>query len=166
MIKIGTIFLLGIFMISANPKAILGMEKAGDLGVIESAELNPAIVGIKECGLSTSVKQKWTYAEVKTKGNSLVFPDSTREIIWFAQFGLRGSMKNNMSRSYRIQWIAPDGSIFLDEKFKSSLWNETFVKKSIQFEIPIKEQSIGQWRVRVWKKDQLIDDRYFEILKT
>lgn len=135
-----------------------------DLGVIESPELNPHAMGIKECGLSTSVKQKWTFTDVKTKGNLLVFPDTTPEIFWFAQFGLRGSAQNNISRSYHIQWIRPDGKVHHEEQFKSSLWNETFIKKSIEFKVPIQRFLLGRWRVRVWKKNQLIDDRYFEII--
>ncbi len=154
---------LALFPIAASASEAV-MPK--DLGVIESAELQPQTEGIKECGVTTKVKQKWTFQDVKTSGNNLVFTDKTSQIFWFAQFNLSGSMKNNISRSYRIQWLSPDGQIFKDENFKASFWNETFIKKSIKLEAPVQAPHIGIWRVRVWKKDVLLDDRAFEIVKS
>ncbi len=159
-------WVIGLFLIGSA--AAIGSPDSGqgDLGVIASSELNQAAAGIKECGLTTHVKQNWDFGSVKTSGNNVIFSNNTPEIIWFAQFTIRGSMKNDVARKYRIQWIPPNGGIFHDEEFKSSLWNETFIKKSIQFKTPIEKPYIGRWRVRVWKKDTLIDDRYFEIIRS
>ena len=153
-----------------RPAVIFGIEgpeasENHDLGRIASPDLDRNTAGIQECGLTTWVKQKWTYTDVKTKGNNLVFTANAREIIWFAQFNIQGMMKNDISRKYRIQWISPDGKIYREEKFKSSLWNESFIKRSIKFNSTIEKPYIGRWRVRVWKKDSLIDDRFFEIAK-
>lgn len=150
---------------SADP-ANFKIDPNVPLGVVEGSGADPKAAGIEECGLSTKVKQAWTFDRVKTAGTNLVFPHTTNEIFWFAQFGIKGSMQNNISRSYRIKWISPDGELYAGEDFKSSLWNETFVKKSLRLEVPMKDELIGRWRVRVWKNRTLIDDRYFEIIRT
>lgn len=136
------------------------------LGLISESGANAKAVGITEYGLTTQVKQKWTFDHVETAGILNVFPDTTREIFWFAQFGIAGSFKNNFVRSFRIAWHAPDGSVHREQKFKSSLINETFVKTSLKLPQPLPDHLIGRWRVRVWKKDTLIDDRVFEIVRT
>ena len=140
------------------------IDTAAPLGVIQSSGADPDAAGIQECGLSTKVKQAWTFDHVKTAGTNLIFPRTTKEIFWYAQFTLKGGAKNNISRSYRIEWINPQGQVHASENFKSSLWNEMFIKKSLQLDVPAKEELIGRWRVRVWKRQTLIDDRYFEIV--
>ena len=95
-----------------------------------------------------------------------VFPDTVTQIIWFAQFSIAGSLKNDVSRSYRIQWISPDQTLFRENRFKAGFWNETFAKTTLKLEQPLPRNLIGRWRVRGWKKETLIDDRYFEIVPT
>lgn len=153
-----------LFMAQGASAEVLPVS--ADLGVIESPELNPEAAGIKECGVAAKVKQKLTFQDVKTSGNNLVFTDKTPKLFWFAQFGISGSLKNNLLPAYRIQWFSPDGQIFHEEKFKASFWNETFIKKSIDLKTPVQSPCLGRWRVRVWKKDVLIDDRFFEIVKS
>lgn len=136
------------------------------LGLIEASAPDPEAVGLQDYGLTTKVKQKLTFNGVKSSGVLNIFPDKTPEIFWFAQFTIKGSIQNNVSRKYRIAWYAPDGKIFHEQRFKSSLINETFVKTPLKLPQPLPEELIGRWRVTVWKKDLLIDDRYFEIVRT
>ncbi len=135
------------------------------LGTVERSEANPDAAGILKYGLATKVKQTITFDDVKTSGANVVFPATTKEIFWYALFGLRGSLKNNISRSYSIEWYSPGEKLYHKQKFKSGFWNETFVKTPLKLQPPLQDSLIGVWHVRVWKKDTLIDDRYFEIVK-
>lgn len=142
------------------------LDHSKPLGLIEESGANAKVVGITQYGLTTKVKQNLTFDEAKTSGTNVVYPDTTPEIIWFAQFGILGSMRNNFSRSYQIEWYSPDGKLYLRNKFKSGFWNETFAKTSLKLPRPLPDSLIGRWRVRVWKKKALLDDRYFEIVRS
>jgi hypothetical protein len=141
-------------------------DRSNPLGLIAEGGANAKAVGITQYGLTTKVEQNLILDEAKTSGTNIVFPDTTPEVIWFAQFGIRGSMKNNFSRSYQIEWYSPDGKLYLRNKFKSGFWNETFAKTSLKLPKPLPDLLIGRWRVRVWKKKTLLDDRYFEIVRS
>lgn len=135
------------------------------LGQVEGSGADPSKAGISQYGLTTSVKQKWSLDEAKTSGANVVYPSTISELFWFAQFSIAGSARNNFSRGMHIQWIQPDGKIYRKEDFKVGFWNETFAKTSLKLSQPLPTDLIGRWRVRVWKGEQLVDDRFFEIVR-
>jgi len=136
------------------------------LGSVEGSGANPDAVGMTQYGLAKNVKQKWNFVDADAAGANVVFSDKTNEIYWFAQFGFKGSVLNNVSRTFRIKWYSPNGRLYHEAVFKSGLINETFIKTVLKLNPPLEDGLIGRWRVRVWKKDMLIDDRYFEIVRT
>jgi Zn-dependent protease with chaperone function len=132
------------------------------LGPMLASEADPQKVGMIEAGLAEDVDN--FVLGVRAKGEGSVFPANLREIVWYAKFDPTGGMKHYVSRKYRIQWYQPDGTLFYEEEFKAGLWNETLAKATLRLNPPLDTKLIGRWRVRVWKKDRLVDDRYFQII--
>lgn len=133
------------------------------LGRVEGSGADPEAVGLDHFGLAASMKPAVTMIEAKTTHEGLVFSDQTSEILWFGQFGPRGMVQNNFSRTFRAEWYSPDGKIYHRAKFKSGFFNEALARTPLKLEQPVQDDLLGRWRVKVWKKDTLIDDRYFEI---
>ena len=149
-----------------NQEIDFKFDPSNPLGTVEESKVDPEAAGIIEYGLTTKLKTGFTTTMMKAKPTSVVFPDKVDEIIWYAFFGVRGGFKNNFSRRYHVQWYAPDGTLYLEEDFKAGFINETVAKTSLRLNLPLKDSFIGRWRVRVWKKNTLLDDRYFEIVRT
>lgn len=136
------------------------------LGFIKESGADPASIGIAQWGVAQDVKTNWDPNKfgLKTKGEQLQFPRTIKQLYWYASFSMEGMLKHQVPKAYNIEWVQPDGKIFQKNSFKSSFWNETYLKTKINLPQPIAENLIGRWRVRVWSKNHLIDDRYFEIV--
>lgn len=145
----------GFLEFNFDPNAKLGRLK----GLPSAEEL-----GIAEFGLARSVKQKFTFDAVKTEGANYVFPASLKHIIWYAQFDLGGSFKNLSKRKMKVKWYSPGGKIYEEKDFKIGFMNSTYTKTKLELPRPFPEKLLGLWRVRVFKGDVLIDDRYFEVV--
>jgi len=147
---------IGIASIQMQPNAQLG--RVGDLPL-------PEDLGVLEFGLAQKVKQKLTYDGVITQGANLVFSSTIlKEIVWYAQFSIRGSFRSVLGRHCSAEWYAPDGKLYYVKSFKVSMLNTTFIKTKIKFTTPFKSEHLGVWRVRIFKANKIIDDRYFEIV--
>jgi len=135
------------------------------LGFVEGSGADPSRYDLANFGLAKDAKLAMNIVNTKTKGRSEVFPDTVEQIEWYALLGNKGILQNQIPRTFFIQWYSPDGKLYHSDKFKASFWLEHFMKTSLKLSQPLDEKLIGRWRARVWRKDMLVDDRYFEIIK-
>lgn len=140
-------------------------DASAPLGFVEGSGAIPGKLGVEDCGLALSIKRKMSVVDIETGGNALVFPASVEKIIWYARFGLKGAMQQQIPRTFFIEWYGPDGKLYHSAKFKSSFWMEDLIQSSLELPKPVSQERIGRWRVRVFCKKELLDDRYFEIVK-
>ncbi|MSR77651.1 MAG: hypothetical protein EXS63_05435 [Candidatus Omnitrophica bacterium] len=132
------------------------------LGVIEASHPDPSGGGVRQCGLAKEVRLNLTFDGVKGSGFGVMFSDKNRDIYWYAVLGLKAAaMNNTFGKPFRIEWISPDGKIFHQQKFGTG-WTDLLAKTNLHLRSPFNRDWLGRWRVKVWKKDKLIDDRYFE----
>ncbi len=89
-----------------------------------------------------------------------MFTAESREVLWFASFkGFIGAPQAKLS----IDWITPAGEVFKKEKFSTRQSNSRFgwAKLDIQ---GVDKQALtlpGEWTVRVYWDEELIDTRKF-----
>lgn len=136
------------------------------LGFNAESGADPASVGIAQWGVAREAKVSWNpnTLGIKAQGAQLLFPSTISCLYWYATLSPEGMMKHQMPKGYTIEWYQPSGSLFKQNKFKSSFWNESYLRTKVEFPKPLPETLIGRWRVRVSNDTQLIDDRYFEIV--
>lgn len=92
------------------------------------------------------------------------FPPDSGKIFWFAKFKYRGWFTDLFSGKLRIEWYAPNNRLYHEEIFKISD-DPSFACVALELDRELGDRALGQWRVRVWKKDKLIDERGFRIVK-
>jgi hypothetical protein len=92
-----------------------------------------------------------------------IFKSDVKKIFWFSHFNIKGGYHNVIARKLKIQWITPEGVIYQEQEFKVVPLYEDAAKTSLKFKQPPSGNLLGKWRVKVWKEDKLIDDRYFLI---
>ena len=80
-------FLSLVFAQSDDPNSFVFSEEK--LGFIENSGANPAAVGLNKYGLATHVSLNWSFDDVATKGNNVIFSNQNPEIIWFGLFNFR-----------------------------------------------------------------------------
>lgn len=143
------------------------MDMSAPLGPIGGSPADPRAFGFMEYGLAAEAKlDLLNQNQHSVKNAGLIFPSSREKIFWYAHFDTLGSMKNQASRKYWIQWFSPDGKLYYQEEFKVSLAYPKFAKTKLEFPRPFPETLAGKWRVRVGRKEQVGDDRYFRIVQT
>ena len=84
------------------------------------------------------------------------------QVIWFARLSYWGKLKNSWSQGqYSFEWISPDGACLFKERTKSLIYPDlvySTLKLTELSSIPS-----GKWRLKVRRKNELINDQYFEI---
>jgi len=132
------------------------------LGPVPGVEDNYRILKIKRVGVARSVETKDRGYQPNPIGMSDVFPVSVQRIGWFAEFTYGGQLKNAFSKNFEVEWFSPDGKLYRSESFsvENHAW---YTWTSVWLDPALGSLAIGKWRVRVWKKEQLVDDRVFEI---
>lgn len=118
---------------------------------------------IVEIGLARDLKNIMFGGKVIDKTE--IFYDSDEKIVWYAKFSDWGKMKNSFGGKFHIKWYYPDGSLQSEEKFKAHSSNQGIAKSDLNLDSSLKDRLYGRWHVMVWRKDTLIDDRYFSINK-
>ncbi len=142
------------------------LDSNAPLGEVEGSPLNPGAVGLAEYGLAQKVSMAGASIGAKAQHSAVVFPQSIDKIFWYGVFDMGGMAANQIPRTFWIEWYSPDGELFLRNKFKANIFFEGFMKTPLELRQPLDESLIGRWRLRVWHKDILVDDRYFEIIRT
>jgi hypothetical protein len=140
-------------------------DPSAPLGFVEDSGADPDKFGVAECGLALDVKRKASIIDIDASMRNLVFPATTRKIVWYARFGPKGMAQQQIPRKFKIEWYGPDGKLYHQVEFKSSFWMEDLVKQDLEFSAPLLPEMTGRWRVRVFCKGELLDDRYFEIVR-
>lgn len=92
------------------------------------------------------------------------FPPDIGKIFWFAKFKDRGPFTDLFPGKFRIEWYAPNNRLYHKEIFKVSD-DPSFACVALELDQELGDRALGQWRVRVWKKDKLIDERGFRIVR-
>ncbi len=87
------------------------------------------------------------------------FTPENREVIWFASFKGFGAYQANLS----AEWITPAGKVFKRERFTTQWGNSRFGWTKLDIRGSDKQAllSEGQWIVKVYWDDELIDRRTF-----
>jgi len=140
------------------------IDTLAPLGRIDGSGSDPDAFGVAECGLALEVKRKASIIEIDAKMNNLVFPASSGKIVWFARFGMKGMLQQQIPRSFKIEWYDPGSHLYAHSEFKSSFWAEDLIQSDLVLPATVPPEMIGRWRVRVWCKGKLLDDRYFNLM--
>lgn len=88
------------------------------------------------------------------------FTAESREVIWFASFkGFIGAPQANLT----AEWITPAGEVFKKEKFSTRYGNSRFgwAKLDIHGADKIALELEGEWTIKIYWDDELIDQRHF-----
>ncbi len=89
-----------------------------------------------------------------------VFTDKHDSIVWFGQFHLFKSALNN---SIRIEWIAPNGSLYREHTYKPAgiYAPYTWAKLDLNGEDVVVRDMEGEWTAKVYIGAELIDRKEF-----
>lgn len=130
------------------------VPKAPPLDPAAGRKPDPAGAGLVEGGLGDSGHQK-------------VFELGDKAIAWKGRFHGTGKSKNQPSREIRVEWYTPDLTLYKKENCKLSLASsELGARSELHLDPALGDWLVGQWRVLVWEKDKLIDDRSFRVVKS
>lgn len=118
-----------------------------------------------DLGLALSVKDR-TFStsfdlEAKVKGGGLVFPSATEEINWYAYRAQHRTGFSLKQLKLRVFWYAPGGELVQEDKAKNKV---TLFTSKLKLQNISSEKRLGKWRVRVFDKEKIFDDRYFEVI--
>lgn len=89
-----------------------------------------------------------------------LFSTTDERIVLRVQLGLN---LGTFYRIYRIEWIQPDGSVFLDEPIENVLGNSTIIIASLPVASNQPSRLPGQWKVRLYYKEKRLTERTFTI---
>lgn len=98
-------------------------------------------------------------------GGGYFFSDKTKELVWYARQSRLKTFSSGVAKSLVIYWFKPDGTLYQRSKKISYDYRSAFLHK-IKFDAELDPGLRGNWRVRVWEKDRLVDDRVFKIVKS
>ncbi len=146
----------------------ISMNPTASLGQASSLSAEPTEYGFKEAGLARSAKTLLFAYKVKTEGAGLIFPDTVSEIVWYGLIDVQKYYYQVIKPTYYIQWFKPDGTLVRDKTlrpFTPSCPTDGFYVDELSFKKISSDERVGRWRVRVFRKDRLVDDRYFKIIK-
>lgn len=97
-------------------------------------------------------------AGVEGPGERGVFPLSSETITWYGRF--------SQARELTVYWYTPDLTLYKKESPKVSFaGGEALARSELNFDPSLGDWLVGRWRVLVWEKDRLIDDRSFRVVK-
>lgn len=142
------------------------IDMSAPLGSVSDSEAKPKKYGLAQYGLACDAQLSVFSKSVKVKQAGLIFSSKKKKIVWYGLFNAKGSMLNNFGRTFWIRWISSDGRVYHQKEFKTKMGYPNFAKTELEFPEPFDALFYGRWRVQVGKKKTLIDDRYFEIIKT
>lgn len=123
--------------------------------------------GINDVGVAEKVGN-FFFAK-RVEGRSDKFPLHLKKIEWFVSYKpntistLRG-VPNDPDR-YVVQWYSPNGNLYNEQHFTSSMGGGNLAKTSLEWDSDLGDFLVGRWMVRVYERGYLLDERTFEIVK-
>jgi len=91
-----------------------------------------------------------------------VFTENSSEVMWFGQFRL---FSTTIYAKFKIEWYTPDAELFREEAFNPFSWSDNYAwaKLDIQGKDKGALNLQGEWSVKVYFDEELIDERSFWI---
>lgn len=140
--------------IEAQPN--LPIDSGARLGTVEGVD--PREHGFIDFGMATDAKSGLLSIKVTADKQRLIFPENAEQIVWY---GLRiGKMTSPV---FTVLWYGPSGQLVRQAKMKSG--DTKFYKDTLLLQDIPADQREGRWRVQVRHGEEIIDDRYFKIIK-
>lgn len=130
-------------------------------GLVLDDNPQPESVGILEAGVAEKIKIG--ILTPKAVGPSDVFSPKLKEITWYCFFDSTGQMKNSFFPKYFIEWYKPNGDLLTRKNLKPRASRPALMDSKLELKQPLHPSWVGRWRVKVFKKKKLVDDRYFYI---
>lgn len=119
---------------------------------------------IIESGLAKDVDNLWLGSSVE--GVSRTFSVSDRKITWYAKFdGSRVGILEAFTKEpkFAADWYSPSGELFSRKEFNTAFGNFGLARNTLDFSKADPSKVIGNWRVEIWHRGQLVDKVWFEI---
>ena len=114
--------------------------------------------GITAMGLSKDVKASMGYVG-EIQGNLSRFLLTDGEVMWYCR------LKRRFRRpKFAVVWVSPNGQIFKQDYFQNVWEDHEFAKTTLKLDPQRPDIFLGRWRVTIYEKKELVDDRFFEVV--
>ncbi len=120
--------------------------------------------GIDEVGVARDVDNLLFGSSVQGAGAHFSLAD--KRVTWYVKFkeGLFANLKAAMKRpKFRAVWYGPSGEVWKEDEFTIASGNSRLARNTLKFD-SCGDKCVGTWRVQVWKKEELLDEREFEVV--
>ena len=137
-----------------------------ELGSLVDVFSSSESFGFQKWGLAKSVRFRAFPLKLEITGQQLLFSSSTTEITWFAQLSQKGQLRTIFKKGgFYIKWYSPDNRLYFEEDVSGELRRSgVYMHSVLKLPQPLPAELLGVWRVKVFKKDKLLDDRKFKII--
>lgn len=130
---------------------------------LKTAETDGRWQAIRGSGVHEEAKYSQWNSRVVTEGQAGLIPRDAANATWWASFRTGAFVMVNET-DFTINWISPDGEVYLNETFKQNIFNPNMQKRQLAIKNTPAADMPGMWQVEVYLKEHRIDQQSFQIV--